>query len=474
MATQVDVTAAPSPSRSRTALAPRSPHRALIVLLCVGAAIRLVAVVLYPNAVLENYDSGWYMAGGLFDDPREPSGYHLLLAALRLVWPATLPIVLLQHLMGLATGVIAYALAREAGVARGWAAAAAAPILLAGEVLYLEHSVMTETLITLLLAGALLLLVRAGRRRSLALAALAGLLLGLCAITRSIGVPLAVVGVAWLAVLAPQALGARLRLAAGTAVTAAAVVGVYLAVATTGTHPGLFDNSSLYAYARVGQFADCSRFTPPAGTRSLCESTPTKGRPGPRFYAGDPASPGVRLEHTDPAHAEGRLGAFARAAALGEPLAYANAVVIDGFRYLREDVQPNVNGTYGTGFWGLDLSMVRMEPSALVVRAAQSRYPSIHASVPRGQKLWAVWDGVLRVGGLVLALIVLLAVAAPFLRGPGRRVAALCTVTGLALMIVPIATLIWNQRYAEPAYVPLAVSAAVAAAALAGRVRRAA
>ena len=48
-------------------------------------------------------------------------------------------------------------------------------------------------------------------------------------------------------------------------------------------------------YPAVGPVAQCDRFTPPPGTRSLCERTPPDERPTRDWYYWDPNSPGRKL-----------------------------------------------------------------------------------------------------------------------------------------------------------------------------------
>ncbi len=57
------------------------------------------------------------------------------------------------------------------------------------------------------------------------------------------------------------------------------------------------------------------------------------------------------------------------------------------------------------------------------------------------------------------------------LRGPARRVAALFATVTLALVLLPVATVSYDVRYATPAYGPLAAAAALGLGALLARVR---
>src|SRR3569623_1563185 len=47
---------------------------------------------------------------------------------------------------------------------------------------------------------------------------------------------------------------------------------------------GLSRNGDWHLYARVAPFADCTKFTPPPGTETLCETTPRAARPTADAY----------------------------------------------------------------------------------------------------------------------------------------------------------------------------------------------
>ena len=94
-------------------------------------------------------------------------------------------LMLVQHGLGVATAVAAFALGRQlygpaAGLLAGLLTALSGPLLVT------EHYLMSETLFGALLIGALLVFVAGLRRPSFALFALAGVLVGLAALTRPI------------------------------------------------------------------------------------------------------------------------------------------------------------------------------------------------------------------------------------------------------------------------------------------------
>jgi len=80
----------------------------------------------------------------------------------------------------------------------------------------------------------------------------------------------------------------------------------------------------------VGPFADCSKFTPPKGTRVLCERTPPERRANPGAYVLTAGySPGIkhfRGPFDGTSEDNRKVGAFARAAILGQPFDYLEKV----------------------------------------------------------------------------------------------------------------------------------------------------
>ena len=98
-------------------------------------------------------------------------------------------VTILQHLMGLAVGVMVYALARHRFGVRPWIAAlAAVPVLYDGFQIELEHLILSDVLFEFLLVLATTLLLwdaKPGWRRC----TLIGLILGVSATVRSQGLP---------------------------------------------------------------------------------------------------------------------------------------------------------------------------------------------------------------------------------------------------------------------------------------------
>src|SRR5581483_5405388 len=260
--------------------------------IAVGAIVlRVFVMVAYFPANLSYPDEASYVtaaAGKLFSNPFRPAGYSLFLRAAHLFSANLQVTVVIQHLVGLATAVLVYLLARRIGVRRWLALIPAAAVGLSGDELYLEHVLLADGLFLSLLVCSCYCAVRAyqsqARARVVWLAAAAAVVASLATV-RTVGVVLVPVLIVWVLLTGGPGWGARVRLAGVCCVVSGLVLVGYAAAQgeATGTF-GLSRFSGWPLYARVAPIADCRRFTPPKGTAALCERTPTDQRFGPDFY----------------------------------------------------------------------------------------------------------------------------------------------------------------------------------------------
>ena len=95
-------------------------HRLFSVMLAAGLVLRVMAWLAYQPVLFLSGDSYSYVSSGLGrPNPIRPLGYPLLLHSL--LWVHTLAVVpAVQHLFGLATAVLVYALLRRLGAGRSW------------------------------------------------------------------------------------------------------------------------------------------------------------------------------------------------------------------------------------------------------------------------------------------------------------------------------------------------------------------
>jgi len=463
--------AAPATS-NRAPLALLRSHRGLVVLLVLGVVVRAVLVGAISPAHLNYIDSWGYAkeADGPLFLPHfyRPAGYSAFLAVLAAIWPNLQATILLQHALGLLTAVLVYAAMLRLGQPRWVALVPAAVITLSGDVLYFEHTLLSEWLFMGLLVGALFLAAGLTQRpvavrRALALAAGAGLLLGMASTVRGTGMFVVPV-FAVVALLRPtEGLRARGLPAVALVLAAGAVLLVYAGAQYRATdYFGFTEGRGWALYARVAPFADCSAFTPPAGTRVLCEKTDARTRMGPDHYMWDEDSPARRaVGGAGPPAQDELMGRFGRAVALGQPKAYARAIARDLWRF----VDPDGRVGFGQPPWSLNLSernipweqFNRMAVDPLYGPAELTFRPTAQRRFGRGQELSRV------PGALVLLATVLTLVAFPF-AGRGTRLALLALGgSAFAGLVLSVAAQGYNWRFAVPFLPLLLASGAVGA-----------
>jgi len=266
-------------------LAARHPQFA--VALAAGAVLRLVAMIAYPGALWFAGDSYVYVGAALRPTPdmSKTTGYSFFLRALLPFHSFTL-VTGLQHLMGLGIAVMIYLLARRAGVPKLWATVATLPVLLDGFEIEDEHMVMAEALFTFLVMLAMLLILWR-YRTSWPTALAAGLLVGYAIDVRSEGLPLLVLFPVFLAYRAVRQGWQNWRGWMAAVALAAGCAAPVLAYATWFHHENgsytLSRADGFYLWGRVSSFAECSVIKPPADELTICPS----GAPSSRTPPGD-------------------------------------------------------------------------------------------------------------------------------------------------------------------------------------------
>lgn len=299
-------------------------HLPFGVLVALAGALRVVALIAY-DGILWFPDGHSYLAVAVqpIPYPARPMGYafflHLLEPFHSLAFVAAV-----QHAMGLAAGVIVYAVLRRFRTP-GWVATlCAAPVLFDAYQLELEHMLLSDTLFWFLVLVAVALVIC--RPDSWPAMAGAGLALGVATVTRSVGLPLLVVFGAYLLVRRRWRVAA---IVAGACLAPMAAYAVWFH-GTWGTY-ALTNSNGIFLYGRTAAFADCRVIRPPANERDLCPDQPVgERRPSPDYIwhvgALGKASNYRKFTPTTNAWA----GDFARRAILAQPGAYL-ATGLDDF-----------------------------------------------------------------------------------------------------------------------------------------------
>lgn len=425
----------------------------LLTLLALAVVVRVALMALYFPAVMLSYDSPRFARTnmGMFGDFWMPAGYPFLLQVLRRISAELWFTIAVQHLIGIATGVILFLTLRRLGAARGWAAVPTLFVFVSGDHLYLEHILLADFLLTFLAAagiGAAVPALTGGSKPPWL--ALASALFGIAMLVRTPGVVL--LGVLLLCAVCSTRGSWRSRAtAAATAlVPGLAVVLLYIAVvwAVGGRFLGISDMRGWNLYARVAPFADCGKFQPPAELRVLCEERPPTERPGPFGYVWDLESVPRRTFPLGPKTGR-QLEVFALRAIRHQPLDYLRAVGLDLVRYVDPTVTPP------RPYAGQPRELISFgwrdpEVERLITRALGRVYRGTTVRL-RGQEFLGRYQQVVRVGGsLLLAFLVCAAAGLVTARGALRLGIVLFGLSAVALYVLPVLTLSYDFRYGIP------------------------
>jgi hypothetical protein len=448
-------------------------HRLFSALLAVAAALRVLAAVSYRPALLFYGDSLSYLANAshLVPETIRPAGYPAFLRAVLVAHDLAI-VPAIQHVLGLVTGGLVYALVRRLGPGPVAGSIAAAPVLLDAYELNIEQHVLSEALFILLVVLALVLLLW-HERPSPSTCAAAGALLAAAALTRSVGLVLIVPAAAF-----ALSRGGLLRTLALAAAFAAPLAG-YATWSSTVPHESfaLTDHDGYFLYGRVADFASCSGLRlAPAERRVLCDPRPPAERPGPNdyvwhkwfhhHYAGFPRKPARR---------NALLQSFALGVIRHQPLAYAETVLGDMAHYAAFGRSTGPRDESITQ-WQFHITREQLPRTrARVVREARRWGGAVGGWLP-GERVLIDYQRVAYTPGPLLALAVLLALAATATGGAGggRRVRAetlTLAAAGVALPLGAAMTSMFDFRYLLPALPLLPAAGVLGAAALAARAR---
>jgi hypothetical protein len=310
-------------------------HKLFAGALAAGAVLRLLAILGYPGALWFAGDSYVYLGAALRPQPNlsKSTGYSFFLRLLLPFHSLTL-VATVQHLLGLAVGVLIYVLLRRNGVSKTWSAVATLPVLLDGYIIEDEHLIMAESLFTFLLLVAITLLLWKPRG-SWWVAVIAGLLAGYAAVVRTEG--------AVMLALLPLFLLVRGRawrtlrgwlIAIVFAVAALVPVGAYASWFHQRTgHYGMTLSTGFYLWGRVSSFADCARINPSGNEAKVCPAEPIAHR----------TPPGNFVWHAPEVHAvrvNGKIHGSLYMWNTGGPVTYANNTLLTSFAIHAVEAQP--------------------------------------------------------------------------------------------------------------------------------------
>jgi len=438
-------------------------HWPLWIVLAVAIGMRVWFVYAYPYAFFFP-DSRTYVASAQdgFPNVIRPWGYSALI--LPMLHQPYIRIAILQHLIGLALIVAGYAFLGRRGCKPWLSALAMAPLALDARVLTLEHYVLAETAYLAFTAAGLFLIAWRDKVGWVA-AALGGALLACAALTRSVGLP--ILALAGVYLLVRRA--GILRIIAYV-VPVVALLGGYMVFyhQQWGVY-SMGQNQGRFLYARVVSIADCDKLKLTDDQRRLCLPNPTHSKSWdqrPDQFIWSASSPAYRFYHDkedDPA-----LQKYALTVIEQEPGAYLALVARQTAWHLRWRAPLVDNGQCLADQW---LPPQRPGDNCvagyyLPVKIGDAPAPSFLVDNPQANALhaygnWGTTPGPLYAVGV---LVTLFAAVWRFRRRPWRDAAdaMLFTFGGFGLLIVSVATSLFDYRYSEPAVLMVPVGMALA------------
>jgi Dolichyl-phosphate-mannose-protein mannosyltransferase len=448
----------------------------MTVLITGAVAVRAWLMVGYSQAFLGFPDSGLYVysaAGPLFGHAQDPAsvqkvaGYPILLRVIHFFSSDLSVTIFVQHVLGIATGVLLYKAVRRSGAPPYLGLLPAAIVFFGGTGLFLEHSLLADAPFAFVQALGVYAAVRALSEPGLRWPLLSGVAIGASFLIKPVGLASALLVPPLLLLAAPGPW--RRRLLSATTAALAVLVMVFAYVADQGLVTGYWGylrGDGWNLYARVATFVDCSRFTPPAGTSSLCPTEPVGHRGSQNYFEYGATSPAVHYVTGDTAQWNATLQRFSVAAIEDEPIAYLKAI-LHGLPFY-------ISPRGGEGYTPAELTEELLKPTTWA-RTIGAYYPGFHAYTSQSGSIRPLvrYGGHTRVQGAFLVLLLLAAIAgAPLLRGRTRWSAILFTLTAIFSAILAVAGNSYDARYAYPAFGPLAAGAALGAWAIATRLKQ--
>jgi Dolichyl-phosphate-mannose-protein mannosyltransferase len=445
--------------------------RGMAVLTTGAITVRLWLMLGYREAFLGFPDSGVYVTQAMGNvrslfGSQKPAGYATFLKVIHLVSDRVSLTILVQHTLGVVTGVLLYKAVRRTGAPPYLGLVPAAIAFFGGTGLFLEHSLLSDAPFAFLQAISLYAAVRALSEPRLRWPLLSGLAIGVSFWVKTVGFSSAVL-VPPLLLFAAAGTRAQKRSSAATA-AAAVVVLVAAYVPVQGLLTGYWGYErlgGLNLYGRVATFVDCSRFTPPKGTQFLCPSEPLGHRGNQSYFEYDPRSPVYRYGPIT-LQENGPLQSFSVAAIEHEPLAYL-AAILRGLPFY-------ISARPGEGYTPETLREELLNRKTINPVIARY-YPHRMAYTRQTGSIRSLvlYESHTRVQGPFLVVLLLAAIGgAPLLSGRMRWATILFTLTSVLSATFAVAANSYDARFAYPAFGPLAAGAALGAWGIAVRLKR--
>lgn len=462
----------------------RSPSWALyvlIVLVLAGIVLRVFASLAgWPTlpTLADSWPYSNYAANNIFANPQHPPGYSLFLATFGLITRSVGVFIVLQHLIGIATALLLFAAIRRMCGSPWPGVIAAAVVLLDADVLFLEDQIMSETLFTLLMAATLYATARVleGPDRWWPWPILLGVFSVLMTMSRTAGIFLIPVILLALLFAGPRPWRPRLPTLAAYVIIVVALFFVQAGVSSlTGNPFGITPSPGWHLYARAAPIADCTQFTPPPGTRPLCEETAMEVRGGPDHYLYDDDSPALR-EFGTMGVEDSKLKEFGEQVVLHQPRAFLESVWPDIWAYFFPDSYGQRTSGHGTDIDG-QLAWLWANNEDEVQQQTQEGMETFFTPfhVHRRHRLidaFYHYQRIVRFGGTMLTISTLLILIGLFVGTRRRRIAVFVLgIGGLAILVLPMFSANYIGRYMVPPAGLYAAAAVIAAMSIVSSLR---
>ena len=459
-------------------------HWVFAVLLAMAAVLRAVVYVAYhpalifPDSVRYLQYAHSFADGHWSVDELRQSGYSVLITPVVLMHDLWI-IPLVQHMVGLATAALVYAVLVHFGIKTWIAALATIPVLFDPLQLIGEQYVLTDTWTVFLILAALVILVwntahqrdgedRAGGGLTWPRAAWCGLLLGLAVTFRDEELIMIIPAAVFVAATVRR----RRRLARQMA----ALIGCFL-IPVAG-YLGWFEAShgelgfttfsGAFLYGRVADFASCQGLSLPSYEKPLCPTQPPAQRSAD-FYTWAPQSPQWTFRPPPGMSRDAVVRDFSLRILRHQPLAYAEAVGRD-FIYGFSPVRGAGPEHYPTPYLQFH-SYILPDPQAAASLAALGfKAPAVRpglTSFLAGYGRWFYVPGPVFAAGLIVA-VAGLAVGTRRRGTPkaARDACLLFTLSAVLVLIPPAVFATFDWRYQLPQLSLIPVAAVLGAAML--------
>lgn len=451
-------------------------HRLLLALVAGGLVLRsLLAVWFWPvhGGFLDSSAILNQTAFGIFRDPLRLPGYPFLIRIIGVAWPHVFAVVLVQYAFGIATAGLLYWLVWRLTDSTVGAAIPAAYVLLAGDHLIVEHSILGETSVNMFTTAALTLWVVASHSERRWLWVLTGAAFTVAATIRfgPIVLVAALLATMLLTSGTPKARAGRAGLMLAGALPLLLMWSVAQGQSVGRWVPG-FQATGWSLYSRVASFADCTKTDVDADLRFLCEDpsliedpnvAERRGGAGFYLYQGGPAVERFGAPTEIAAPGADVLQRFAIAVIVQQPVDYVRVVASDSLRYFDRNIG------YDRFFSGANADeedISRRDPdgaeAALDRTGTATEFEVPDFDVEESVILLEDWQRITRLSGLALLAVLLLGAWAVLRAGPGRREALLLMGTGIFFAALPALTQTTAYRHSIPVFYLLIAAAGIA------------